>query len=228
MSHNNTLTEVAGATAQETAYLTLRRAAMIGAIEVGRAITIRGVAEKLGMSPTPVREALKRLCAERAFDLLENRRIVIPQMTAERFEELIELRIALETHAARRALPFISNKMIEQLTRLDDDADRAIVAGDHETTVIENQRFHAALYQANPEQQVMPMIESTWLQLGPYLRMAAVHAREPAKDYHKEAIAALERRDEKELAKAITSDIRSGAASCASIFYENRHNRAAG
>lgn len=228
MSNGNTLTEVAGATAQETAYLTLRRAAMIGAIDVGRAITIRGVAEKLGMSPTPVREALKRLCAERAFDLLENRRIVIPHMNAERFEELIELRIALETHAAKRALPFISNKMIDQLIKLDDEADRAIVAGNHEATVIENQRFHAALYQSNPEQQVMPMIESIWLQLGPYLRMAAMHAREPVKDYHKEAIAALERRNEDELAEAITSDIRSGAASCASAFYHDANNRAAG
>ena len=96
---------IEGRTAQETAYLTLRNAAMVGTFKSGQPITIRGIATRLDMSATPIREAFRRLSAERAFTVLENRRIMIPDLSRSRLEELIELRVSLETHAAVRASP---------------------------------------------------------------------------------------------------------------------------
>ena len=199
------------ATAQEHAYARLRHSILIGAITPGRAITIRGLAEALSLSPTPVREALRRLSSEGALSVLGNRRIVVPEMNPRRFEEMILLRSTLETHAAQRALPFVSDVLVDELERMDHRMDAAVEKGDQESLVILNQDFHARLYSINPEQIVMPMIESVWLQLGPFQRVAARHVGEHyIVDRHKEIIAALRMRDARALAAAIDADVRDG------------------
>ena len=55
---------IPGATTQEYVYERLRNAIMLGAIEPGTSLTMRGLAERLDLSPTPVREAVRRLMAE--------------------------------------------------------------------------------------------------------------------------------------------------------------------
>jgi len=199
---------IEGRTAQETAYLTLRNAAMVGTFKSGQPMTIRGVADRLDMSATPIREAFRRLSTERAFTVLENRRIVIPNLSRSRLEELIELRVCLETHAAMRAIPYLSDKKIETLIRLDEEANEAIKKKDHATVVVTNQEFHSSLYKSNPEQIIMPMIESVWLQIGPVLKEAAKTANFLEYDYHIDIIGALKARNAKNLAAAIENDIR--------------------
>ena len=200
-----------GETVQEHTYQRLRRAIMIGEVRPGVALTIRGLAELLDVSPTPVREALRRLCAERALTLLDNRRVMVPEMNLRRFEELLALRVTLETHAAERALPYISDSMINELDVLDKQIDEAFESDRYADIIVNNQRFHTRLYQANPHQQTMPMIESVWLQLGPFLRLAALNLETYYRiDRHQEAIAALRRRDPLALEAAIEADIRDG------------------
>ena len=199
---------IEGRTAQETSYLTLRNAAMVGTFKSGQPITIRGIASRLDMSATPIREAFRRLSAERAFTVLENRRIMIPDLSRNRLEELIELRVSLETHAAVRAIPYLSDKKIETLIQLDEQANEAIRKKDHATVVVTNQEFHSCLYKSNPEQIIMPMIESVWLQIGPVLKEAARSANRSAYDYHIDIISALKTRDVTAVATAIENDIR--------------------
>lgn len=112
---------------------------MIGTFTAGQRITIRGVADKLDMSATPIREAFRRLSAERAFTVLENQRITIPNLTKSRLEELVELRVSLETHAAVRALPYLSDKKIDKLIELDLATNEALHNRDHAAGVVANQ-----------------------------------------------------------------------------------------
>jgi DNA-binding GntR family transcriptional regulator len=93
------------ATTQDSVYARLRHAIMVGTIEPGTNLTMRGLADAMGLSPTPIREAVRRLSSENAIEILPNRRLAIPEMTLGRFEELVALPISLETHAAERALP---------------------------------------------------------------------------------------------------------------------------
>lgn len=198
-------------TTQEYIYLRLRKAILLGLIAPGKPITIRGLAEVLETSPTPIREALRRLSTEHALQMLPNRRIVVPQMTPDRFKELIMLRIALEEHAAHSALPFVSNRLVDKLTALDDQIDKAVVDEDRDQLITLNQLFHKSIYTANPDQVVMPMIESIWLQLGPFTRIAARNVKELyVVDYHKEILDALRTRDEQKLIAAVTDDIQGG------------------
>lgn len=200
-------------TTQEHVYDRLRYAIMIGAIPPGTSLTIRGLAEIMDLSPTPIREAVKRLSSERAIEILDNRRMTVPEMTLGRFEELIALRVTLETHAAERSLPYISDIMIEKIITLDLEMDEKVSINAFDALTVLNLQFHRALYMINPHQAVMPLIESVWLQLGPFQRCVIQELKNYyVVDRHKEIIAALKSRDPLALTIAIESDIRDGIA----------------
>lgn len=200
-------------TAQEYVYQRLRLALITGNIAPGVALTIRGLSSTLDISPTPIREALRRLSSEKAVEVLENRRIVVPLMTSERFTELVSLRAAVESHAAFRSVPYISDLAVDQLEVIDSALDKAVEDGDLEQQIVLNQTFHRQMYAANPHQLSSPVVDSIWLQLGPFMRIAGRHVQDLyLVDRHREAIAALRQRDAKALQQAIYADIHDGAA----------------
>jgi DNA-binding GntR family transcriptional regulator len=189
----------------------LRRAIMSGRFPPGQAVTIRGLAERMGVSAMPVREALRRLVAERALALLDNRRVRVPVMTAERFDELLAARMALETEAAVRALPLIGEDRLTALHRINREIDQAAAAEDGETVVARNLVFHLTLYGARPDSVLIPLIESVWLQTGPFMRAALEDLpSQGADDHHAEALAAIAAQDAGALRRAIKADIQTG------------------
>ena len=210
----NDLPQVAGIvklTTQQQTYERLRYNLMTGSIPPGTSLTIRGVAELLKVSPTPAREALKKLCAEGALTELDNRRVITPIMTIERFDELIALRILIECHAARSAMAYINERLIDELEDIDRQMDLSLKQDDHEKIVVLNQQFHAGLYTANPHQVHMPLIESIWLQLGPYTRVALNKLEDIyLVDRHKQIIKALRARNRSAVTTAIEKDISEG------------------
>jgi DNA-binding GntR family transcriptional regulator len=197
--------------AQDYCYQRLRHALMVGAINPGIAITIQEIAVSFDVSTTPVREALRQLCSEKALFALKNRRIQVPEMTRVRFNALLDLRCRLETFAAKCTLPYVSSVKIDGLDEIDRAVDDACTSNNWDAMVILNQQFHSELYQIYPDQVVMPMIESLWLQLGPFMRIAAKFQKELfLVDHHKAAIEALRLNDATKLELAIEADIRSG------------------
>ncbi len=199
-------------------YRLLRDNLLCGRIEPGKPLTIRGLAEILQVSPMPVREALHRLACEGAVEVKNNRRVIVPLMTAEKFSELCKLRILLETHAAEGALPYIKEEDIQKLKQLDGDIDAAVESNDIDNISLCNQAFHRRLYSANPFQISVPLIESLWLQLGPFSRIAITRFENAyLVDRHVEALEALRQRNSFALRCAIEADIRDGIASINTI-----------
>lgn len=192
-------------------YATLRNAVMYGQILPGRALTIRELAKELDVSPMPVREALRQLAAENALEIKGNRRVMVPKMTAMKFNELCQARMAIESHAAERALPYIDDTRLNTLRQIDALIDDTQISGDHTPISALNQEFHRTLYTANPHQVTLPLIESLWLQLGPFMRLASAHLDIPNQvDRHTEAMDAIEKKDTIALQLAIKADIREG------------------
>jgi len=204
-------------------YQLLRTNLLCGKIAPGKPLTIRGLAEVLNVSPMPVREALHRLTCEGAVEAKNNRRVIVPMMTAEKFSELCELRILIETHAAEKALPYVREKDIARLELIDASINEAVQQGDVEATSLRNQDFHRSLYSTNPYQIVVPLIESLWLQLGPFSRIAISKLEKIyIVDRHVEAIQALKQQNGFGLRRAIEADIRDGIASIKTV--EGIHN----
>ena len=90
-----------------------------------------------------------------------------------------------------------------------------------------NQDFHRTLYTVNPDQVAMPVIESIWLQLGPFQRQVIEHLEEFYKiDRHKEILSALRTRDAAALTDAIKSDIRETLSRAGRELLETRTSAA--
>lgn len=200
-----------GETVQQWVFQRLRRTVMTGRFPPGQAVTIRGLAEAMGVSAMPVREALRRLVAERALVLLDNRRVRVPEMTARRFDQLVVARTLLECEAAARAMPHADSAFIERLQALNRASDAAVETADTEAMIETNLAFHAALYGGRSDNVLLPLIESVWLQIGPFMRMALADLEQhyPV-DRHAQALVALQARNEPALRAAIEADIRDG------------------
>jgi DNA-binding GntR family transcriptional regulator len=189
----------------------LRQGIIVGRFSPGMAVTIRGLAALLGTSPMPVREAMRRLVAEGALNQLDNGRAKVPLMTDARFASLIEARILLETSAARRAMPCIDAASLDDLRGLDQAMWDMFHRSDIDRTIDANMAFHRKLYSHAPDDVLMPLIESLWLQIGPYMRAAIQGSAEYYRvDRHTEALSAIVAGDADALAGAIEADVRDG------------------
>jgi DNA-binding GntR family transcriptional regulator len=201
----------AGRPKHDQVYRILRDTLISGRIVPGRGVTLRGLAESLDVSPMPVREAIRRLAAEGGLFVGANRRVYVPPMTADRFDELVRARTLLEPELAGRALSHIDSTRVARIRMADDDIEAALANGDVEGYMAANRRFHFEIYTAAPSSVLLPMVESLWIQFGPFMR--AVYGRVGTAildDQHVRAVAAIEARDEQELREAIRADILDG------------------
>jgi len=208
-------------TMHERVYRELRSRLIGGRVVPGRPVTLRGLASELGVSPMPVREAVNRLVAERALTMTPNRRISVPEMTHARFEELVTARERLEPAAARRALPYLRRSDVNRLRKIDDDLEEQLKTGNVEGYVAANHAFHFGIYGAAPSDVLVPVIESLWMQSGPFMRL--VYGRVGTSwlvDYHEQAMDAVLARDPEALAEAIRSDILDGMRHIGNSVFE--------
>jgi DNA-binding GntR family transcriptional regulator len=132
-------------------------------------------------------------------------------MTQERFDDLLGCRLVLEPEAAIVALPYLTAKHVEALRAADAALDKAIVDDDAEAYMSANYQFHFVLYSAAPRPALLQLIETVWIQFGPFMRV--VHSRvgnENLYDNHKAAIEAIIAKDAGALREAITRDIADG------------------
>lgn len=186
----------------------LREALVQGRFLPGEALKIRDLAEAFGSSTQPVREAIKKLVAEQALEALPNRSARVPLLRAEKLQDLTRVRIAVEGLAVSLAVPRVTPRDIAQLKKL-----LALKPRDEAEHLANHRDFHFSLYRLSGSSTVMPLIESLWLQLGPYLRQAThiVIGQSMADQHHLSLIDALERGDERAALKAVEADIRGSA-----------------
>jgi DNA-binding GntR family transcriptional regulator len=189
----------------------LRHRFVTGKVVPGSGLSTRGLAQELGVSQMPVREALSRLAAEGAVEIRSKRRIVVPPMTAERFADLLRCRELLEPEAAAMALPHIDAARLKRLRAVDDALGVALKSGDVQSYMERNFEFHFMIYRAQPRTTIVQLIETLWLQFGPHMRV--VYGRFGTAnlvDQHQVALRAIRDRSAARLKRAILADIRDG------------------
>lgn len=194
-----------------TVHQELRRRFVTGKIVPGTTLSTRGLAQQLGVSQTPVREALSRLAAEGAVQIRSKRKIVVPPMTADRFDDLLRCRELLEPEAALAALPMIDKARLRKLQAADDSIGRALRTGDVDAYMEGNFNFHFLIYSAQPRRTLLQLIETLWLQFGPFMRV--VYGRfgtANLTDQHVLMLRALRARRAADLKRALLADIRDG------------------
>lgn len=194
-------------TVHDQIYQHLRTAIMSGRFPPGMPLSNRQLASAMGTSVMPVREALRRLVAEGAIAVLPNRTFAIPQISPERLQDLRNVRTTLEGFAAAEAARRISRKQIERLEEINS---RMKVEADQnpEAYFALNKEFHFTLYQAAESLVAMPLIQSLWVQYGPFLHLIFREGRSTVTlDRHDSALRALRAGDPVGAEAAIRGDI---------------------
>ena len=135
-------------TLNEEVYEQLKHALMTGRIAPGSTMTIRSLAKSFGISPMPVREALRRLVAEHVLVLLPNRSVSLPIITRERFREITRIRTSLEGLAAEEATPLIAADTVRRMAALNDEMELPGQTKRPEY-LSKNREFHFCLYQSS-------------------------------------------------------------------------------
>ena len=198
----------APASLREKVYEDLRYRLITGRIAPGVGISTRGLAQEMGVSQMPVRDALSRIAAEGAVEIRSKRAVMVPRMTTARFDEIMRLRRLLEPMVATAGLPHITADLARQIHAADEATDAALAGGDVRAYMESNHRFHSLIYGAAPLPLALRMIESLWMQFGPFMRVVyGRYGTASMVDQHRVAIAAIARGDGAALAAAIEADI---------------------
>jgi DNA-binding GntR family transcriptional regulator len=194
----------ASPTLADQAYVVLRRAISEGEFEAGQRVTERGLAEQLGVSPTPVREAIRRLEHERLLERLDGRALSVAQPTTHRLFELNLIEAALAGVAAGLAAESATDSEIATIWQVHDQAKMAAATA---KTVDEGiaalrlaRHMHESVYQASHNTQLVEMIATVgvfdWqIRTESVRRLGPTYPAGAALDDHACIIDAIEARD---------------------------------
>ena len=195
-------------TQHQQIYQSLREELISGRFAPGTNISARGISQTMGVGLMPVRGAITRLVGERALEVQRNGRICVPELTRRRFDELMQARQQLEPICAMRALPFITPETIAEMEACDRRMNQSYITGDAGAYMHENYQFHFALYRSGASEVLVPLLESVWMQFGPFMRSVfSMEEKSDIVDKHQMALEAIRRRDAEALGLAIQADI---------------------
>lgn len=192
----------------ERAYQAIRRALRSGELQPGQRLILRPLASKLGLSATPVREALLRLVSEQALGLDERNSVLVPVLGREELDELKELRIDLEGRAAAVTAVRISPAAIEELAAIQDALEAAAAAGDVAREIELNEAFHRTILSTSGRPTLLRMVDAVSVRLGPLIAIVSAARWERTHPHpHRAILAALGARDEAAARRAMVRDI---------------------
>lgn len=127
----------------------LRRLVITGELAPGTRLVEDRLAAQLGVSRNPVREALQTLATEGFVELLPRRGALVAQITAAQAEELFDVRMVLESLAARTAARKASPPAVAALEAVLDQAREATERGDYDRLATCNTAFHELVVKAS-------------------------------------------------------------------------------
>ena len=188
----------------------LREGIISGMFPRGSRLKQADIAEQLRLSITPVREALKLLEAEGYVTGNSYRGACVVPFDASASEEVLELRLLLESRLLRGTAEKITAKDIVELRALAGEFERAFAVGDRAAARGVNYRFHRSLYSIAAMPQTLHFVQILWARY-PFDLINAVEGRgKDAAKEHDEILSALLDGDASAAMLAMRKHIESG------------------
>lgn len=144
---------------REAVFLSLKKAILDGSLRPGQTLSENKIADRLSVSRTPVREAIRVLEAEGLVTFLPGRKVVVSAPTKKDIEEVYEIRLIVETEALRRITPDRS-VLIRTLEEHLDEAEKCRKEGNLQEMAEANSRFHATIISALENDRMQRFIDS--------------------------------------------------------------------
>ena len=175
----------------------IREAIVDGRLEPGERLKEEELAREMGISRTPIREALLMLQAEGLVVAIPNRGAMVRVHTPEDLDDLYQLRALLEGYAARRAAMRISREQVEELRGSCDRFDHLSPEHELRELVHENMLFHSTIIDAAGSARLtsmvkrvieLPLVYKSYIWYSPDQKQISAH-------YHRQIVTALAARD---------------------------------
>ncbi len=179
------------------AYEFLRSRILSGELPPESRIKEQQIAEQLGISRTPVREALARLKTEGFVDSVPRRGAVVRRIELDEIDEIYEIRAALERLVVKRACERATEAEIEAMDQELICAERELLGGDRLTAGKHSRQFHVLLNRSARSPRLFSMLRSLEERLAVF-RNRSMHQAgraEGAMHQHRGLLEALRRRD---------------------------------
>lgn len=155
-------------TREEVVANALRKAILRGTFKPGEKLDQQSLAEGLGVSRSPVREALRTLAAEDLVTNIPHRGAIVTERSVAELEEILFMRVLLEGAAVRRAAPLMDKARLQRLEEIMASAEKLSEFQD----ILElNNDFHTTAYSAFEQPHLIKVIQMWRNKVAPYNRI---------------------------------------------------------
>jgi GntR family transcriptional regulator, rspAB operon transcriptional repressor len=209
----NTLPKLDRTRASDSVFEVLRDSILTRVFRPGARLDVKAVATQLGVSPTPVKDAINRLAAEGLIDVRPRSGTYVAEISPQAVAETFEIRRALECLAAETLVPRLTPQLIERFERLIDALEIPVDDEDSRRLHDENNvELHLLIVEASGNQRLLELYHS----LNAHLTIARIHLRrrpdaarlDQERREHRAIVDALTARDAKRLVEALGQHIR--------------------
>nr|WP_291317375.1 GntR family transcriptional regulator [Desulfuromonas sp.] len=165
MEHHQTL--------REKILETIREAILRGALKPGEKVAEPELAERFGISRTPIREAFRQLESEGYLTVIPRKGAVVTSLSERDVEEFYAIKSILEGYAARMAAENMSEKEVERLETINDRLEQLALDGDVKTFFRVHNEFHELFIRAAGNEKLEELINQLMMKFN-RLRMASL------------------------------------------------------
>jgi DNA-binding GntR family transcriptional regulator len=205
----------------------LRDRILHGRFPEGEPLRQDAIAEELGVSRIPVREALRQLESEGLVTFHPHRGAVVSTLSLEEITELFELRAEIESDLLRRAVPRMTTEDDARAKEILGAYESALEAGEVSLWGELNWQFHSALYAPSKRQYTLNILSKLHQHADRYLRMqlALTHGESRARTEHRAIATAVRKRDVRKAAQLMRDHILDAGKTLVTFLEEHRGER---
>lgn len=145
---------------RDVVFNTLRQAILTGELKPGERLMEIHLADRLGVSRTPIREAIRKLELEGLVTMIPRRGAEVAQITEKGMIDVLEIRRALDALCVELACDRITDEEMERLKGACDDFESAVKMGDVKKIAQADVALHDILVQATGNQRLIQMVNN--------------------------------------------------------------------
>lgn len=145
---------------RDVVFNTLREAILRGDLVAGERLMELQLAAKLGVSRTPIREAIRMLEQEGLAITIPRKGAIVARMTEKDMQDVLEIREALEELSVQVACDKITDREIVQLRKNMENFEQALKSGDLKKMAQADVEFHDVIYQATDNSKLINMLNN--------------------------------------------------------------------
>lgn len=209
---------------RDVVFNTLRQAILRGELQPGERLMEIQLANKLGVSRTPIREAIRKLELEGLVLMIPRRGAEVAEITEKSLRDVLEVRGSLEELAVELACERISKEKIEELKNAAEEFENSLKSGNLTEYAEADVKFHDIIYNATDNQRLVQLLynlrEQMYRYRVEYLKRAEIHAT--LLEEHQYIIECIEKHDKESAKRAIRIHIDNQVEKVANTIREKK------